>query len=356
LLLGGDNMDLALAHFAAGQIKPGGKLDLGQMLLLGHSCRAAKETLFADTKLTSAAVAVLGRGRSVIGGTLKTDLKRDDVERLLANGFFPDLPLDSKPQAQRAAAGLQEIGLPYVSDPAVTRHMANFLNRQANALAERKAATGRTLPNVVLFNGGVFKAEALRRRLLEIMAGWVKEAEAPKKGKKAAVRALEGTDLDLAVARGAAYYGLVRRGTGVRIRGGTARAYYVGIETSLPAVPGAAPPIKALCVAPFGMEEGTETDLPKQEFGLVVGEPVQFRFLGSTVRRNDVAGTMVEDWEGQAEELEPVSVTLAEKPGLGRTVPVHLHAKVTEVGQLELSCISRDGKHRWKLEYNVREP
>ena len=147
----------------------------------------------------------------------------------------------------------------------------------------------------------------------------------------------------------------MRRGKGVRIRGGTARAYYIGIETSLPAIPGAAPPIKALCVAPFGMEEGTETDLPNQEFGLVVGEPVQFRFLGSTTRRQDTAGTMVEEWEGQAEELDPVSVTLEAKPGLGPRVPVHLHAKVTEVGQLELSCISRDNKHKWKLEFNVRE-
>ncbi len=353
LLLGGDNMDLALAHFAAGQIKPGGKLDLGQMLLLGHSCRAAKETLFADPKLASAAVTVLGRGRGVIGGTLKADLKREDVERLLVDGFFPTVPLDAQSATQRAA-GLQEIGLPYVSDPAVTRHLAHFIKRQADALSEREAASRRTLPNVVLFNGGVFKADAMRKRLLEIMAGWLKDADAPKKGKKPTVRALEGTNLDLAVARGSAYYGLVRRGQGVRIRGGTARSYYVGIETSLPAIPGAAPPIKALCVAPFGMEEGTETDLPKQEFGLVVGEPVQFRFLGSTIRRQDAAGTMVEEWEGQIEELQPVSVTLAEKPGLGRTVPVHLHAKVTEVGQLELSCITRDAKHKWKLEFNVR--
>lgn len=354
LLLGGDNMDLALAHAAAQQIKPGGKLDLGQMLLLGHSCRAAKEQLFADPKLTSATATVLGRGRSVIGGTLKTDLKRDDVEKLLVDGFFPMVPLDAAPQTARTAAGLQEIGLPYVSDPAVTRHLAYFIKRQSDALSARETANARTLPNCVLFNGGVFKADPLRKRLLETMTGWLKESE-PKKGKKQSVRALEGTNLDLAVARGAAYYGMVRRGTGVRIRGGTARSYYVGIETSLPAIPGAAPPIKALCVAPFGMEEGTEADIPDHEFGLVVGEPVQFRFLGSTVRRQDAAGTLVEDWEGQAEELQPIRVTLPEKTGQGRTVPVHLHAKVTEVGQLELSCISRDGKHKWKLEFNVRE-
>jgi hypothetical protein len=169
------------------------------------------------------------------------------------------------------------------------------------------------------------------------------------------VRDLHGADLDRAVAAGAAYYGLVRRGKGIRIRGGTARAYYIGIETALPAVPGAPPPLKALCVVPFGMEEGTEADVPGQEFGLVVGEPAEFRFLGSTVRRNDPVGTLVEEWEGQIDELTPMQTTL-EAPGKeGRMVPVHLHSKVTEVGTLELWCLSRDGKDRWKLEFNVRE-
>jgi molecular chaperone DnaK (HSP70) len=354
LLLGGDNMDLALAHFAAQQLKPGGKLDLGQMLLLSHSCRAAKEFLFSNPQESTAPVTVLGRGRSVVGSLLKTDLNRDDVEKLLVEGFFPLVPLDAQPKAA-PSVGLQEIGLPYVSDPAVSRHLAHFVRRHSQALAERENSPGRTLPNVVLFNGGVFKADVLRQRILDLMESWLRDSDTARKSKKPLVRALEGTHLDLAVARGAAYYGLVRRGKGVRIRGGTARAYYIGIETSLPAIPGASPPIKALCVAPFGMEEGTETDLPDQEFGLVVGEPVQFRFLGSSIRRHDKAGTLVEDWEGQIEELQPLQVTLAEKPGLGRTVPVHLHAKVTEVGQLELSCISRDGKHRWKLEFHVRE-
>jgi hypothetical protein len=167
-------------------------------------------------------------------------------------------------------------------------------------------------------------------------------------------RELAGADLDHAVARGAAYYGLVRRGKGVRIRGGTARAYYVGVETAAPAVPGVPPPLKALCVAPFGMEEGTEADIPGQEFGVVVGEEVEFRFLGSTVRRDDAAGTVVEEWEGQIDELAPVRTTLEGK-GAARRVPVHLHSKVTPVGQLELWLLSRDGKQRWKLEFNVRE-
>jgi hypothetical protein len=341
ILLGGDNMDLTLAHalargFAARKIK----LDLGQMMMLGHSCRAAKEKLFADEALESAPVTVLGRGSKVISGTIKGELSRKEMERELVNGFFPTCRADAEPDRQRAA-GFQELGLPYASDPAITRHLAHFLHRQA-------AATGGGAPTAVLFNGGVFKAEALCSRVVSVLNDWkAKGAED--------VRVLHNHDLDRAVSRGAAYYGLVRRGKGVRIRGGAARSYYVGVESSLPAVPGAPPPMKALCVVPFGMEEGSEADVPGQEFGLSVGTQVNFHFLGSTVRREDAVGTMVEEWEGEIDELTPVTTTL-EAPGKqGQVVPVHLHSKVTEVGTLELWCFSRDGKQRWKLEYNVRE-
>jgi molecular chaperone DnaK (HSP70) len=346
LLLGGDNMDLTLAHFVAQTLaKSGTKLDAGQMLQLTHAARQAKEQLLADAKLTSAPVTVLGKGRSVVGGSVKYDLSRADVERVLVDGFFPESPRDAVPATR--AAGLQELGLPYVGDPAVTKHLAHFLSRQAESLKKGKKKDA--LPTAVLFNGGVFKAPVLRDRLMHVLNGWAKEAKADP------VRPLAGADLDLAVARGAAYYGRVRRGKGVRIRGGTAKAYYVGVETNMPAVPGFAPPIKALCVAPFGMEEGTEADLPKHEFGLAVGEEAEFRFLGSTTRRDDTAGTVVEDWEGPIEELAPVRVTLDGKAAHGRVVPVHLHSKVTEVGLLELWCYARDGKQKWKLEYNVRE-
>jgi hypothetical protein len=358
ILLGGDNMDLALAHsmaqsFAARNIK----LDAGQMLMLWHSCRAAKERLFSDPSLASAPVTVLGRGAKVIAGTLKGELTRAEVERVLIDGFFPECAVDAEPRRQRGV-GLQELGLPYASDPAVTKHLAAFLNRQREATGEtpvssqgspvsprsgkRKKATGGL--TAVLFNGGVFKAEPLRQRVVSTLAKWGHT-----------VKVLPNDDLDLAVARGAAYYGLVRRGRGVRIRGGAARVYYVGVETALPAVPGAPPPIKALCVVPFGMEEGTEMDVPGQEFGLVVGSPAEFRFLGSTVRRSDTVGTLVEDWEGQIEELSPLQTTLEAPTKEGQTVPVHLHSKMTEIGTLELWCLSRDGKQRWKLEFNVRE-
>jgi hypothetical protein len=353
LLLGGDNMDLALAHTAAQAFAARGlKLDAGQMLQLAHSARQAKETILGS-KVDNAPVTVLGRGSKVIAGTIKGDLQRADVEKTILDGFFPDCPRDAEPVRQRTT-GLQELGLPYVADAAVTKHLASFLARQAEHLANREPPKGRRkksaptgLPTAILFNGGVFKANPLRDRLSAVLNRWAKEA------KGEAVRTLTGTDLDLSVARGAAYYGLVRRGRGVRIRGGTARAYYVGVETAVPAVPGMPRPMKALCVAPFGMEEGTEADIPGQEFGLVTGELVQFRFLGSSVRREDQAGTVVEEWEPDIEELSPVSATLEGQPG--RVVPVHLHSRVTEVGQLEISCQSRDGKESWKLEYSVRE-
>ena len=363
LLLGGDNMDLALAHTAAAALaKQGTKLDAGQMLQMTHAARQAKEQILADKRLSAAPVTILGKGRSVIASSVKYDLPRADVEAVLVNGFFPECPRDAEP-AKARGTGLQELGLPYVSDAGITRHLAQFLTKQSEALANRDKPTARrtagrkaaggssdpALPTAVLFNGGVFKADPLRGRFLGVLNAWAKAAKAE------AVRELAGADLDQAVARGAAYYGLVRRGKGVRIRGGTARAYYIGVELAMPAVPGMAPPIKALCVAPFGMEEGTEADIPQQEFGLVVGEEVEFRFLGSTVRRDDKPGTLVEDWEGQIDELAPVRTTLDGKANVGRAVPVHLHSKVTEVGQLELWCYGKDGKQKWKLEFNVRE-
>lgn len=349
ILLGGDNMDLALAHHAAAALAAKGtKLDQGQMHMLWHSCRLAKETLFAQPELKSAPVTVLGRGSRVIGGTIKSELSRSEVEKALVEGFFPSCPKDAAPQRQRAV-GFQEIGLPYAADPAVTKHLAQFLTRHDEVLAQKlsKRRKKSAQPAAVLFNGGVFKAPALRQRMLEVLGEWIN----PKSG----VRELAGTDLDRAVAGGAAYYGLVRRGHGIRIRGGAARSYYIGIETALPAVPGAAPPLKALCVVPFGMEEGTESDVPGQEFGLVVGEPAEFRFLGSSQRRGDTVGLLIDEWHGEIEELAPMATTL-EAPGKeGRTVPVRMHSKVTEVGTLELWCYSRDGKDKWKLEFNVRE-
>ncbi|MGE0826727.1 MAG: Hsp70 family protein [Candidatus Binatia bacterium] len=347
ILLGGDNMDLALAYAVQQRMTAKGtKLDAGQLRGLWQSCRVAKENLLQPDAPEKHPLTILGRGSSVIGGTIRTDLSYGEVEATLVDGFFPRCASTDMPKTGRRV-GFQEMGLPYAADPAITRHLAKFLTRQQDTGTSSQTFVQ---PTAVLFNGGVMKSALLQARLVEVLNSWI----SPEEGQ--ALRTIEGTDLDHAVARGAAYYGLARRGKGIRIRGGAARAYYIGIETSMPAIPGMAAPLKALCVAPFGMEEGTESDIPGQEFGLVVGEPAQFRFLGSTTRRGDQLGEMIEEPEEDIEELTPLETTLSWIGQEGVTIPARLHIHLTEVGTLELWAVSRDDAHRWKLEFNVRTP
>jgi molecular chaperone DnaK (HSP70) len=351
LLLGGDNIDLALARHVEQQLSAKGtKLEAMQLHALWQQCRLAKERLLAkDNKKREEPVTILGRGTGLVGGTIKTKLAAEDVERLLEQGFLP--AVSSQDMPQRRKMGLAEIGLPYAADAAITRHLARFLRQQA-AQSEhgsvRRGASGLAAPTHVLFNGGVLRSEIVRHRILDVLNGWLSG-----EGMSPAVPLL-GEDLMHAVARGAAYYGLARAGRGVRIRGGVPRTYYVGIESSLPAVPGMRTPVKALTVAPFGMEEGSSTDLRGREFGLIVGEPAEFRFFQSAVRKNDAAGTMLDDVGDELEELSPVEVTLDAAGQAGEFVPVTLETVVTETGMLQLWSVARDGR-RWKLEFNVRE-
>jgi hypothetical protein len=364
ILLGGDNMDLALAHLVRQKLEAGGKsIDRWQHVSLVHASRVAKETLLTDAALERAPIAVASRGSALLGATLRSELTQEEVTRTIVDGFFPTVAGDARPTT-RARAALTQLGLPYASDPGATRHLAAFLARQAGALAKLegfdsrapRAETGRAPrllhPTAVLFNGGVMKADALRGRLVETLDTWLAQDGADP------VRVLEGADLDLAVARGACAYALVRRGKGLRIRGGTARAYYVGIESAVPAVPGIEPPVTALCVAPFGMEEGTEAELPPQELGVIVGEPVRFRFFGSSVRRDDRAGDSIDDGIDDLDELPPIEITL---PPAGRregdVVPVRLRSRVTELGTLLLEAepVRPLGKdERWRVELSVR--
>jgi len=314
-----------------------------QFAALNYGCRQAKELLFADAKLKKAPISIPSRGSTLIGGTIKTELTREDVTRILIDGFMPKVDITELPRTARRA-GLTQLGLPYAQDPGITRHLASFLTRQSR-IAEGKSFVH---PTAILFNGGVFKAPALKDRVVDVLNAWLaQDAGAP-------VKELEGADLDLAVARGAAYYGWVRHGHGIRIRGGTARSYYVGVEPAMPAVPGFEPPVKGLCVAPFGMEEGSKADVPPQEFALVVGEPTVFRFFASSVRREDRVGDVIDD-AARSEELEevaPIETTLSGEAG--KLVPVNLQAAVTEVGTLELRCLEKGGPGRWKLEMNLR--
>lgn len=351
ILLGGDNIDLALARQVEQELAAKGtKLDSMQLHALWQQCRVAKERLLAaDSKKREETVTILGRGTGLVGGTIKTKLAADDVEQILDQGFLPAVSSHDMPQRRRA--GFAEIGLPYAADAAITRHLARFLRQQAAQSEQgsvRRGPSGLAAPTHVLFNGGVLRADLVRRRILEVLNGWLaEEGLSP-------VAPLLGEDLMHAVARGAAYYGLARSGRGVRIRGGVPRTYYVGIESSLPAVPGMRAPVKALTVAPFGMEEGTSLDLRAREFGLIVGEPAEFRFFQSATRKNDAPGTMLDDVSDELEELSPVEVTLEADGHSGEFVPVTLETVVTETGMLQLWSVARDGR-RWKLEFNVRE-
>jgi molecular chaperone DnaK (HSP70) len=336
LLVGGDNMDLALSYTIAKRFaEKGTRLDAWQMRALWHRCRSAKEKLLEHSDNDTVPVSILGRGSSLIGGTLRADLSRAEVERIIVDGFFPFCDVTSRPAAVQRT-GIQETGLPYESDPAVTRHLAQFLSRQGDNPSE--------LPTAVLFNGGVMKAPILRKRIVDVLSSWQNGVEP---------RVLEASNLDLAVARGAAYYGLARRGRGIRIRSGLNKSYYIGVAAALPAVPGMPAPIKALCVAPFGMEEGSESEMTEREFNLVVGEPAKFDFFGSAARTNDAVGTIIEDWEGDVEAITTIETTLDGKTG--SVIPVSIQIKVTEIGTLEIWCVSRQDDKRWKLEFNVRE-
>jgi molecular chaperone DnaK (HSP70) len=356
ILLGGDNMDLALARLLQQRLEAGGtRVDTWQLHGLWHQCRFAKESLLTDPSKTERPVTLLGRGSKLIGGSVKTTLTLADVNQVLLDGFFPKVQSSEMP-ARARRVGLQELGLPYAADAAVTRHLARFLSRQAAetsaTAAIRRGPGGLACPTHVLFNGGVMKAAALRERIVDLLNGWLTQEGFAALDDR---HVLDAPDLDHAVAQGAAYYGLARRGRGIRIRSGAPRSYYVGIESAMPAVPGMPAPLKALCVVPFGMEEGTSVSIAGMEFAVIVGEPAEFRFLSSTIRKKDPAGALIEDWGDDLLELSPMEVTLP-VDGRGETViPVTLESRMTEVGSLELWCVARDQQQRWKLELNIRE-
>ncbi|EIV8480325.1 Hsp70 family protein [Vibrio vulnificus] len=370
ILLGGDNMDLAFAYSLKMKLAQEGKeLQPWQVQAMTHACRDAKEALLNDAELQSVPIVVPSRGSKLLGATLKTELTQQEVQQMLVDGFFPKVAITEHP-VQRNRGALTQMGLPYAQDAGITRHIAAFLSKQANANGEavpaqdynpfvggmpgmaQQAAVDFIKPTAILFNGGVLKSSLLAERLEETINEWLLDADAEM------AKRLTGVDLDLAVASGAAYYGAVRRGQGVRIRGGIASSYYVGIESAMPAIPGMAPPMEALCVASFGMEEGTSVDVPSQQFGLIIGQPVNFQFFGSTVRRDDLAGTHLDHWgQDELEELPEIQVTLPVSEGRreGEVVPVTLASRVTELGTLYLEAIAADNGQKWHVEFDVRD-
>lgn len=371
ILLGGDNMDLALAYCIKMKMAKEGKdLQPWQIQAITQACRDAKEALLNDSETHSVPIVIPSRGSKLLGTTLKTELTKEEVQQTLVDGFFPMVQVHEHP-VQKARSALTHMGLPYAQDAGITRHIAAFLCKQSNATQDvfsgmfgEQPALDFIKPTAILFNGGVLKSTLLEERLTATINSWLEQASnaeqinAPERNNSQIAKKLSGLDLDLAVANGAAYYGAVRQGSGVRIRGGIASSYYVGIESSMPAIPGMEPPMEAICVAPFGMEEGSYCQVESREFGLIIGQPVQFQFYGSTTRRDDQAGTHLDYWKPEElEELPEIQVTLQASEGRnsGEIVPVSLAARVTELGTLYLEAIATDNGQKWHVEFDVRE-
>jgi hypothetical protein len=343
LLLGGDNMDLALAYLAKAKLEEQGhELDEWQFQSLVHSAREAKEELLAakDDK-TQVELLLQGRGSGLVASSLTVALDKEEVQAFLLDGFFPLLDASVRPIQGRT--GIQDLGLPYVNDARMSAHLAAFVGN---------GAVEESFPQHILFNGGVFKGDVLRKRVLEQLGTW------------AAAHCLSApldlgeANLDCAVSRGAVYYGFARQGQGIRIKSGTSRSYFIGVEEAVPAVPGMPRPLRAVCVVPFGMEEGSECHLEGEGFALVLGEPATFRFFSRSspqLSNGDVAemGTIVRRWQSELTELHPVETVLDRGQEACKTVRVQLRSCVTELGVLELWCQTAGGQ-AWKLEFDVR--
>lgn len=344
LILGGDNMDAALARRAEERLIAGGrKLSATQWTQLLQTARLAKETLLGEGGGDSYHLSIVSEGSRLLGGSLSTQLTRAETEQLILDGFFPACASTDMPgRASRIA--LQEIGLPYAADPAITRQLAGFLrlHRKAAfaALGEAEPAGNRLpRPDAILLNGGVFNSPRIAERLLKVLSSWWPEA--PPMGQ------LPHESLELAVARGAAYYGLVRKGLGRRITGGAAHALYVGLEKA------GTDASMALCVVPRGQEEGEQIDLGERVFQLTLNRPVRFPLFSSSSDRVERAGEVVPQSEDM-EALPAIHTVLKSKQARNAAAPVHLRAALTEIGTLELWCVSNTSPEQWRLEFELR--
>lgn len=350
LLLGGDNMDLALARYVEQKLNLAGKLDAVAFFQLAQACRRAKEVLLGGQPPQAVPVTVIGRGRAVVGSTFTTTLTSEEIADVLVQGFFPFSSFDAGPQ-MGTRLGLHEMGLPYVSDPAIPHHLAAFL----------RTFSGDRPPDAVLFNGGVFQSARLRQRLLTVMQQWYNSA-----GRAWQPRILTNPSLDLAVAWGAAYYGWLRQSGGQRIRSGLGRSYYLGVaagegnggKESLSGAPADTTDetVTVLCVAPRQLEEGNEIRLDKPEMLLALGQPVRFPLFASAVRPQDQPGQILRLPRRHLQALPALSTVLKGGKRAGaREIPVAVTARLTEIGTLELGLASRLGEQRWKLEFPVRQ-
>lgn len=351
LLLGGDNMDLALAHAVEPDLTKGKKLDAEGWAHLKLECRLAKETLFTHLDKEELPVVVAGRGSKLIGGAMRTKLTRQRLTETLLDGYFPLLPdgEQAKPKRQKRAAGFSEYGLPYASDPAITRHMAAFLMRHAGE-GEPFARV-----DALLFNGGALKPTLIRDRVSEALGGWMRRTSGRDVADPRPLVYDEGDEVfEVAVARGAAYFGLVREGLGVRVGGGSPREYFLelGLEEGETLPEGQ---VRVVCVAPRGMQDGQRIEVPNREFTLVTNRPVQFPLYATTSPRKDPVGSVIDVETEDLTKLPPLqTVVKFGKQKAGTKVPVRMQVRRTELGTLELACLSRMSGARFKLEFDLR--
>jgi molecular chaperone DnaK (HSP70) len=335
LLLGGDNLDLTLSWLA--ESKLGKSLSLRQRSALRRQCSAAKERLLSAGGPTSVELTVTGAGSSLVGGTLKTTITRDEVLELAMEGFLPFCELGEKPQQDKQSV-FRELGLPYVADPAITRHLAEFLSQAP------EAANG---IDAILFNGGFFIPGVFRDRVRDVVDRWY--------GRRPQI--FENQDLDLAVAVGAAYYSYVRStGSGVLVRGGLPRAYYLGLHDEQ------TESVSAICLVPRGTEEGSEIRLDRTNLQLVANKPVAFRLYSSLARTEDEAGSVVEfalgadptDASAEPRLHAPLRAVIRFGKGGEKLIPVTVAARLSEVGTLETWAESKVSEHRWRLQFQLR--
>ena len=340
LMLGGDNMDLALAHLAESRLG-NGRLSAARFSQLTARCRSAKEQLLAADAPESMQLTLLGGGSKLIGGAQSVELRREEVRQLIVDGFFPRVAPDEPIQQRRAA--LVAFGLPYPADPAITRHVAAFLKRHAQAARQALAAADGEerlpVPDTLLFNGGVFHAESLAERLKSTLGDW----------RCAAPRVLHNKNPDAAVARGAVAYALIRQGHGRRIGGGSPRSYFLLLDDAGQTSCG-------ICLLPRGCEEGHEITLPERTFSLRLGQPVRFHLASSAADTNYQAGQITDSAGEDFIRLPPIATVVPMPAGsTRREMHVQLISTMTEVGTLEIHCVSEeDPAQRWRLEFQLR--
>lgn len=341
LILGGDNLDLALAHHI--ESKHALSLDPAQWsVLVRQSCRA-KESLLGENPPDHFTLIIPGRGTRLVGGTLQFELPREEVELLLVDGFLPEVEVTARPSRQ--ASGFREFGLPYAADPAITRHLAEFLLKHQNPEEQTVDERPALRPDLVLFNGGFFYAEALKDRLIHVLTHWFRTPSHPDWSPHVLVNAQP----DLAVALGAAGYGAVRRGQGTMVDAGLGRSYYLEISRSESTAP------VALCLAPAELQEGKKVNIPDRVFDLLVDQPAEFPILVSSQRTRDRAGELVPFQAEEFTRLPPIRATLKTRRQEERTrIPVQLGVFLSELGALEIWCHAVAGPQRWRLQFDAR--